>query len=124
MANIEKLGSHYITTGTIITDTITNQKYEVLEITSLGLKQKQVTSISEPLIVFTAYEQLETYFNQGHISISGYEPTDGKILHLLISDLIVTSKESEKQKYDSIPVTRLQLIGEESIKVKKRVKAY
>lgn len=83
----EILGSHTIAPGTIITDNLSHLQYRVIETTPKGLRQLQVTAISNPEEIFTNYSQIEDRFSKGSISISGYEPTDIKILYLVISDL-------------------------------------
>lgn len=121
----DKLGNHFIDIGTIITDNLTGLKYQVVEITSTGLKQMQVTSITESKEVFTPFETIENAFAAGNISISGYEPTDLKILHLVIIDLKTSVKLKEDEYRDSlIPVTRNQLKKKGLVKIKKKVKKY
>lgn len=110
------IGNYFIDNTTIITDNKTHLQYQVIETSNKGIKQKLITTISESHESFLDYDRLEKGFTEGHITISGYEISDGKILHLVINNLKNPPKKS--------PPVYKQLKKSGLVAIKKKVKKY
>lgn len=109
----EILGTHFIDETTVITDNKTHLQYQVIETNGKGIKQKLISSLTSGDEIFVSYEALEKGFIDGHITISGYEISDGKILHLVINDL---------KKIESHTTIFSQLKKTGSVQIKKKVR--
>lgn len=112
--NKELVGSHAIDIGTVILDNKTHLSYSITEIFSTGIKMKLISTVGENPELYCGYDYIENGFINSDISISGYEVSDSKILHLVINDLKVSMPGINKK------IVQIGVDG--SREVKKKIK--